>query len=330
MRCAPLWLLVPTLVAQEAAPTFESRLEAAEAVMTRFYRGDSVDQVRERMNAQVEAFNAQLKVRQVELDAAQEGAERDRRIAQEKLTLLESADRKLGAAEFNRLAAEVNAASEKARKTIAAYNALLASSTAASDAARSRLKAEQAGLRARLDAYEAFRERGEDVRFFLGLNRLLADLRREQRAGREALGPILEKVRSLRRELAHWALERHGRQENGLVLAEALVEDEPCWFMVDTGAQLTCLSLELIEAAGLTGRLGEERTLTLAGGQRIRGRGLELPSLTVVGQREAKVAASAVPVSEVGIDGLLGQSFLKRFVYTIDEGRQPKLILVRR
>jgi len=34
-----------------------------------------------------------------------------------------------------------------------------------------------------------------------------------------------------------------------------------------------------------------------------------------------------VKVSDVGVDGLLGQSFLKRFVYTIDESREEKLIL---
>lgn len=330
MRCLLLCVLVPTLVAQEAPPTFEARLEAAEAVMTRFYRGESVEQVRERMNAQVETFNAQLKARQAELDAAQEGATRDRRVAQDKIALVEHANRSLEVAEISRLAAEATAASEKARKTIAAYNALLASNTAETDVARSRLKADQALLRARLDVYDAFREKGEDLRFFQGVNRLLADLRREMRAGREALAPTLEKVRSLRRELARWAQDKHARQENGLVLVEAMVEDEPCWFMVDTGAQLVCLSLELIEAAGLTGRLGEERTLTLAGGQRIRGRGLDLLSLSVVGETQPKVAASAVPVSDVGIDGLLGQSFLKRFVYTIDERRQPSLILVRR
>jgi hypothetical protein len=32
----------------------------------------------------------------------------------------------------------------------------------------------------------------------------------------------------------------------------------------------------------------------------------------------------------VGIDGLLGQSFLKRFVYTVDESRPGKLMLVPR
>ena len=42
------------------------------------------------------------------------------------------------------------------------------------------------------------------------------------------------------------------------------------------------------------------------------------------------VAGSAVPASDVGIDGLLGQAFLKRFVYTIDEDRPGKLVLVRR
>jgi hypothetical protein len=44
----------------------------------------------------------------------------------------------------------------------------------------------------------------------------------------------------------------------------------------------------------------------------------------------AQVDGVAVPASEVGIDGLLGQSFLKHFAYTIDPGQPGKLVLVRR
>ena len=55
-----------------------------------------------------------------------------------------------------------------------------------------------------------------------------------------------------------------------------------------------------------------------------------LPRVAVGGQEGTDVAGSAVPASEVGIDGLLGQSFLKHFVYTVDERRPGKLILVPR
>jgi clan AA aspartic protease (TIGR02281 family) len=137
-------------------------------------------------------------------------------------------------------------------------------------------------------------------------------------------------VRGCRRELARWAGERQDAQDNGLVLVDAMVGDEPCCFIVDTGAQRVCLPAELIAALGLTGSLGEETTLTLAGGQKLRGRTIVLPRLAVGDKAATAVAGSAVPASEVGIDGLLGQSFLKHFVYTIDEARPGKLILAPR
>jgi clan AA aspartic protease (TIGR02281 family) len=109
-----------------------------------------------------------------------------------------------------------------------------------------------------------------------------------------------------------------------------MVGDEPCCFIVDTGAQLVCLPTELIGALGLSGSLGSEATLTLAGGQKLRGRSIVLPRVAVGDRVATGVAGTAVAASEVGIDGLLGQSFLKRFVYTIDETRPGKLILVPR
>ena len=91
-----------------------------------------------------------------------------------------------------------------------------------------------------------------------------------------------------------------------------------------------CLAFALVSVLGLSGRLGEVATLTLAGGQKLRGRSIVLPRIAVAGAAGTQVEGSAVPASEVGIDGLLGQSFLKRFVYTIDERQAGKLILVPR
>jgi hypothetical protein len=70
--------------------------------------------------------------------------------------------------------------------------------------------------------------------------------------------------------------------------------------------------------------------MILAGGQKLRGRTLTLPRVSTSGMATQDVAASAIPPSEVGIDGLLGQTFLKRFVYTIDERLPEKLVLTRR
>lgn len=336
-----------TGLALRADAGVEARLAAAEHIMTRFYRGEPLDLLRQRIGAEVEAFNAQLKARQAEVDRARLQAERDLKPVQERLGQVAELDRELEAAgppagkeavekhnaklgHRNRLAEEAAGLNEVARRSAETYNTLVQQRQAETEQDRSRMRAAHAEARLRLETYDAFRAKGEDAHFFRGLNGLLADLNLGLRAGQVALKGPLEKVRALRRELARWAQGQQARQEHGLVLVEAMIGDEPCCFMVDTGAQLICLSAEVIEALGLSGGLGEEKTLILAGGQRIQGRGLELPSITVAGVTEAKVAASAVPVSDVGIDGLLGQSFLKRFVYTIDERKPEKLILVRK
>ena len=56
-----------------------------------------------------------------------------------------------------------------------------------------------------------------------------------------------------------------------------------------------------------------EADLVLAGGVRLRGRHVELKELTVAGVTAWQVPALLVPASEVGVDGLLGLSFLRRF-----------------
>ncbi len=83
----------------------------------------------------------------------------------------------------------------------------------------------------------------------------------------------------------------------------------------------------MVDALGLSGKLGDEVELILAGGIKTKGREFVLPRVEVSGADERDIPAAAVKVSDVGIDGLLGQSFLKRFVYTIDESKEAKLIL---
>jgi clan AA aspartic protease (TIGR02281 family) len=116
-------------------------------------------------------------------------------------------------------------------------------------------------------------------------------------------------------------------RENGLVIVEADVSGEAFWFILDTGAMQTTVSREMVDALGLADKIGVETKLVLAGGKKIKGNRFEFPDITVAGQKEKDVTGVVVPVSEPGIDGLLGQSFLKRFVYTIDEDSRIKLRL---
>jgi clan AA aspartic protease (TIGR02281 family) len=343
VRCLLALALAPALLAQTA---FQPRLAAAEAVMQRYYRGEGLEAANQRVNAQVDRYNALVGQRNGELEAARAQLDRELAPSQEAAAALEAQDRALGPPGADPQAVRRYNDRVKARNAVAArYNQLRAAAQQASDAyqerarrldagiqqARAQLDAEQQALKTRADAYEAFRGQERDVAFFTGLNRLLADLRAVDRNRPDpAVQAALAQVRGYRRELARWAAAHQAAQADGLVLVEAMVGDEPCCFIVDTGAQLVCLPLEIIDALGLTGSLGEESSLTLAGGQKLRGRSVRLPRLATAGMAATDVAASAIPASEVGIDGLLGQSFLKRFVYTVDESRPGKLMLVPR
>lgn len=348
LRAAALALaLAPCAIAQAPADP-AARIQALETIMDRFYRGESPEAAHQRVEGLVGALNARIDQRNRELAAMEAQGDKAMAPARELEAAVEASDKTIGPPpdpSDRDAARRYNARVDAHNALVAKYNAALEAAKAAVDPAHARLEALDASLRqeraevdaerqklkARQAAYDDFCAQGRDMAFFTALNRLLADLRdalRRQPGG--ANQAALEKVRSLRLELARWAEARQAGQDNGLVLVEALVGDEPCCFIVDTGAQLVCLPMELVDALGLGASLGGEDTLSLAGGQKIHGRSLTLPSVVVAGQGSQAVAGSAVPASEVGIDGLLGQSFLRRFACTIDPSARNKLSLAPR
>lgn len=316
-----------------------ARVAEAEATVARHFRGEPLEAARAKVVADIAAFNAETAAAGKAL--AEEKAELDARMKplREMEARLEEMDRQLAqlptATEARTSPAELkHAALVKARNALAAryetqraatqpaldaYNAKVARSNEALKVRRVAVTGAQAQLNARIDAWGAFQKGGGDVAFYNGLGRLLADC---------AKAPVqAAKVRELRRELIHWAMARAAAQPFGPVIVEATVAGEPVGLMVDTGAERTSLSPELIAALGLESKLGEEITFVLAGGPRVRGREVTLPTLAVAGVTLEGVPAAVLQATEVGIDGLLGQSFLKGFVYTVDEGRPEKLML---
>jgi clan AA aspartic protease (TIGR02281 family) len=330
-------LLAPVLRAQ--VPDLQARLASVEGILARFYRGESLDAGHRRIGALVDAYNAQVKQTNEALAAAKAQVDRDvapgRQLAadldaQEKAlaTPPDPSDRE-GVKRFNALVdarndlvAKYNQVAAAGQQAVEAYNARLQQQNATLEQARAKLEAERQAFQDRSDAYAAFQAQGRDVAFFTALNRLLADLRGACRAGADpGSTAALEQVRGYRRELARWAAEHQAAQDHGLVLVTALVGDEPCCLILDTGAQVVCLPRELVDALDLTASLGEETTLSLAGGRKTKGRSIQLPRIAIGSAIRTQVDASAVAASDVGIDGLLGQSFLKSFKYTVDAGQ---------
>ena len=328
---------------------FETRIAEFEQILDRYYRGPRRDEARERSNREIEAFNVRSKAVNAELAQAKvrmEAAVAPGRVAYAELqqvdadlkaTIPDGNDKK-GNAQYaariearNALAKKVNELNAAGKRAVEEYNALAAGTKAELDQERARILKDQEAVNLRVGDFEKYVKSGEDITFFIRVNRLLAEVRAGLRKeGRTDLTAPLSKVRAIRRELGTWALAGQALNPKGLVVVEVLVGDEPCWLIVDSGATETILSQEVVDAAGLGSAQGEPVSLVVVGGLRLQGRHFVIPKLAVAGQTQQDVSASAVRPSDVGIDGLLGQSFLKAFVYTIDERTAGKLILTRR
>jgi len=317
-----------------------------ERILDSYYRGERLEAAVARSTREVDAYNAYAKKRQGEIEQERVRLEDAVGAGKGDRTRLEEIDRDLknpspGISQDsirrkvearNALVQKMNEQSMKTRVLVDAYNAYAQRSLEEIEGERKRVLAVQAKVDACLAAFEAFTKSNQDIAFFADLNHLLAEIRQAQRAAPtdSSLDLALAKVRNFRLELADWAKTGQALRPNGLVIVEVRVGDEPCWFVLDTGAMDTIVSPQIAEAIGCEKSLGKETSLSVIGGLRVTGNAFLIPRLEVCGQVVENVAASAVLPFDVGIDGLLGQSFLKYFVYTIDERRGEKLLLTPR
>jgi clan AA aspartic protease (TIGR02281 family) len=189
----------------------------------------------------------------------------------------------------------------------------------------------QASVRKDYDEYAAWRTaRGEEA-FFDDVNRLYADLHEALPRARADAGIVktyLNQLRVVRQEMALLARRREQEAEHGVLIVPAtLSDDEECHLIVDTGATTVALSPEMVRAAGLADRLGEEVEVVIAGGLRARGRRITLPRLGVQTMVAENVDAIQLNASHCGVDGLLGLSFLNFFNYMVEREKPQRLRL---
>lgn len=345
----PLHALVPALFLSLAlhaqAPALAARIGAADAVMATYFRGEPRDVARAKSNAAIEAYNARTKAAQTELDAAKAAMDHDLAPSREAQSGLRNQIKALDAVLKNipdgndkegnaRYQAKVQERKALVKRTnelvgqeneaLDRYNAKVRQIQEALTQLRAQVRTEREAVDTRVAAYEAFAKDGGDVAFFTGLNRLLVEARQASDAA------ALAQVRALRRELGAWATALEARSPHGMLILETRIGEEPVWLVLDTGATDVVIGPEVLEAAGVSPAAGADNTFVVVGGQRLRGREVRLPRLTVAGQAMAEVPAITVPPFQVGVDGLLGQSFLKGFAYTVDERKAEKLTLIRK
>jgi predicted aspartyl protease len=341
-----LLVLLPAAAHAQQGSDYAARLAELEGVMDSHYRGESLKDEQARIERLTRSFNREVERRNSADAEAHAGFESRSAALAERKRQIDAADKSLEQkpAPFDRDAVNAYNTRVQERNALAdRYRELaqqLGTDVEARKAVEGRLDAELSARQAEVataqrhctergERLKAFTESEEPMRFFCRLNRLLADIKSAARAVHPQ-PPLLERVRSLRRELAAWATREEEMDASGHVVVPAMIGDEPCWFIVDTGAHITTLNLEIVDALGLSGSLGEEVKIVGVGGSKVNGRRFEIPQLSVAGVSEAGILAAAVAPSSVGLDGLLGQTFLKRFVYTIDERRPEKLLLTRR
>jgi hypothetical protein len=158
---------------------------------------------------------------------------------------------------------------------------------------------------------------------------LLQEMKRDQGSDFEWKNN-LDRIRTIRTVLGDDALRAHSESDSGHVLVTSMVKGERLIFLYDTGASTVTLSPPLVDVLDWTEHLGEESSFTLADGTQSKGRRLMIPSLTIAGQQRESVEAYVTKRAPgIGIDGLLGQSFIKHYHVTLrkDPGGSTELRL---
>ncbi len=333
-------------VADTPSNSHEDRLREFEALMGYYYRDEPLETARQNLKEQIKQYNqwaesalAQNKAaitalnKQVEslraLDALTD--EMDNRL-EEKPDLSDKA-----------AVDAYNALVEERNKRVGEYNELAkvhGKDKGACDVANERFDSQAETRKAdlerlkedferQIEAHKRWFRTGKDLDMFKGLNRFFAQLYDERRSGDtpELVG-MLDAVRSIRRELFEHTIGKHDQLETGAVVVEAkLCRQEPCFLLVDTGAMSVTIPMSLVEALGLTDHLGDEVSVAVAGGGRVRGRELTIPQVAVQGHRVEDVRAIVLSEFDAGVDGLLGLSYLKQFAFRIDSKLPAKLVI---
>lgn len=162
--------------------------------------------------------------------------------------------------------------------------------------------------------HEAFRA----YETVLGLNPP-PDIASVSRKALRDLGPLLRMRRTAVPEASSVALERRG----GVWFTEVTInETHVVLFMIDTGASLCAISPELAESLGIRPAPDAPVVELQTANGRTSGRAVQIPSIRV-GEAEAiNVPGVVVASANLGHSGILGMSFLSRYVMTIDPARR--------
>jgi len=330
------------------SPSVAERITQYEEILEHYFKVSPVTNANIRSKKIVEQYNAWLKEAQAAYKVREDALLQEQKAIQaldaqivaldEKLdTLRSTASGKGNVAAYNSSVDQRNALvsrQNKMAKELMAKWAVLQKSRDELDSAvaaeSAKVDKAQEELRQHVERYKKWRSDKRDVDYYHVVNRLYAELQQKRQADgtSRALSSQLRRIRTIRRDLAERAIRREAAKKPGMILVWAkLNNDEECCMMVDTGASIITIPESIVSVLGLTDQVGEEITVSLAGGIRVKARELVIPSISVFGQEAVDVDAVVLDEPMPGVDGLLGLSFLDRFAYRIDQTTDPKLSL---
>jgi len=325
----------------------ESRLNTFEKIMDAFFRGKPREKGANMINRLVDDYNVWIKSQDSQMGAWQEKLSKEFKalealkkqietLDQELMTKPDSSDEK-AIQEYNAKVIERNALVEKYNQEGKIYMTLESAYNTANKKLKGEISVREKNLEAQKEEYEIFIEtynqwinEKKDEAFFKELNRFYAELIEQNRGGenKRRSNKYINRLRSIRQELGQLAVDDENSRENGVLIVKAIFPGkETCFLILDTGASRVSLSPEMADVLGLSEKLGDEIETLVAGGMTVKGRSVDIPWITVAGQTAKNIQGIILSSSKPGIDGLLGRSFLKRFILDIDDEREPKVIL---
>jgi clan AA aspartic protease (TIGR02281 family) len=325
----------------------DSRLNKFEKIMDAFFRGKPREKGASMINRLVDDYNVWIKSQDSQIGAWREKLSKEFKALEALKKQIETLDQRLmtepdssdekAVQEYNAKVIERNALVEKYNKEGKIYMTLESAYNTANKKLKEEIFVREKNLEAQKKEYETFIEtynrwinEKRDEAFFKELNRFYAELIEQNRRGENKgrSNKYINRLRAIRQELGQLAVDDENNRENGVLIVKAIFpEKEICFLILDTGASRVSLSPEMADVLGLSEKLGDEIETLVAGGMTVKGRSVDIPWIIVAGQTAKNIQGIILSSSKPGIDGLLGRSFLKRFILDIDDEREPKVLL---
>ncbi len=338
---AGLWAeLTPQAVTQRLARIEDTYREYYENNPLGAFKGDA--------ETQAKAFKAWIDAQQSRLNMQAEVLGKEYEQLEEKRVELEVMDAQMAAlgeqklaqsvyrARYNKLLKERNELLEDYNTLVTRYNARTKDYQSRAEriqeqslSRRGLIDELKENVEGQVEAYRDFMESGRERRFWQGLNAFYAELAEDIRTtGSARWRGEMQRLRTLRSEISEFVRIRQSYGDNKVYLVEVLLDGrEPAQLVLDTGASYVTLSPALAKVLGWDKNVQDERRITLADGSRVTGPQIDAPRIKVAGKTALDVETLIIDEPDAGVDGLLGMSFLGRFIMSLDPRREQPLIL---